>query len=118
MGIVITSGGKLRKEKKLPPPKVRAGYLQDLLARMQSEENLPRPKGAEKSSEFTVSFQAHREAERLNDLVVLSQIPEFVTAAKSADDFGDLCFVLCWLFHNTKSARVAKELGKIGRAHV
>lgn len=101
------------KGKKPRSPKVGAGYLRDLLARMQSEEDLPRPKGAPQSSEYTVRWQAHREAECLNDPILLTQTSEFLIAAKTSDDFSHLCFVLCWLYHNTKSVRVSKELGKV-----
>jgi len=78
------------------------GYIEDLIKRMNSDDELPQS-GPFKSSRDTVSFQANREAERLDDLSVLSQIDERVHKGKKlkSGDSTDLAKILSELIRNT-----------------
>lgn len=78
------------------------GYIEDLIARFNSDEELPQS-GPFKSSKDTVCFQANREAERLDDIAVLPQIAERVTAAKKlkSGESKNLAKILSELIRNT-----------------
>jgi hypothetical protein len=100
------------KKVKLPGPKIFPGYVNDLLARMASKESLPAPEGKSGSSEYSVSWQAYRESERLDDLAILPELAQRVDKAKSSNDFSHLAHMLCCLFENTKSPTVAELLAR------
>lgn len=78
------------------------GYIEDLIARMNSDGELPQS-GPFKSSKDTVRFQANREAETLDDISVLPQIDAQVTAAKKLKSgvSSDLARILSELIRNT-----------------
>ena len=77
-------------------------YLDDLLKRLDSKEYLPgfhRPT----SSANTVSFQAHREVKRLNDVELIPVISDAVRDAKTDHEFTKLAWVLGGLIKNTNA---------------
>lgn len=102
MGVVITNE-KPRREKKLLPPRIRAGYLADLLKRMDSKKELPVPKGRSRSNRDTVSWQAYAEANRIDSLTILPQIAEQLGLVETTQGLIKLAKVLAGVIQNTKS---------------
>ena len=85
------------------PTTDRPDYVADLLRRFQSGASLP-PTGPAVSSEDSVSYQAHREAERLDDPAILAEIAGLVATVQRPRTQGDLAFILGCLVQNTRSA--------------
>lgn len=83
-------------------------YIKDLIKRFHSNEKLPQS-GPLKSSADTVSFQAHREAEKIDDKDHLGELENLVKRAKTNVQIQDISFILGWFIKNTGSSR-AKEL--------
>jgi len=111
--LTIVLPGPSRPEPKLPPPKIVPGYLADLMTRLESKEELPIPEGEPKSTKYTVSWQAHREAERINDPAILPQIAERLQEAETLHDFWHLSIVLTSIIKNTGSKPAGKLLAQL-----
>ena len=75
-------------------------YIQDLIERINSDEELPQS-GLCKSSQDTVSWQAYREAEKINDITCLVEMKEIAKSSKRWSDVVDLAFICSWLIKNT-----------------
>jgi hypothetical protein len=69
---------------------------------MKSKEMLPQS-GPFVSSVDSVSWQAHREAERLDDVSVVPQIEEQFRAAKAPNILNNIAFILAGLIANIRS---------------
>lgn len=76
-------------------------YVKDLLARLDSREELPQT-GPFKSSKDTVSYHAHREAEKISDTSLIPALLEQMAKAKKSRDFQKLAIVLGGIAANTK----------------
>jgi hypothetical protein len=104
------------EDRGLPPvpiPKIVPGYLDDLLSRFASEEELPIPKGQSRSSAYTVSFRAHREAELIKDVTIVPQIAERLENLTLPDNPDHVVFVLASVIKNTRSVAAEKLLAKL-----
>ncbi len=111
--VTLVFDGPARPQPKLPPPTVGPGYLENLLARLASDEKLPIPPGKPESNVYTVSWQAHREAERIEDPALIPQIAEYLQKSKNPPGLEDLAFVLTWFIKNTGNKPAEKLLGEL-----
>src|SRR5437867_11056176 len=91
------------------PLKGAPGYLDDLLARLASDEVQLLP-GQPWSKECKVSFRARREAETLHHLSLLPQIRERSSRVRTEEEFADLILILACLVRNTKSRKATAFL--------
>ncbi len=82
-------------------------YIANLIERLNSDEELPQS-GPVKTSSDTVSFQACREVEKINDVALVSEMEEYYKSTKRWGDIKNLSFICSWLIANTGSNE-AKE---------